>query len=125
LCRCRGVHYGRSLPPHSMMYGLSSIGLLFLWAVHGLASLAGIVGLILLIGWALKHVPAHRLKHWALWLIGIGLALSILTTPAMSGWGMMRGGRLGKGDGTFRQWMMNFDADDDVPASSSSSSVRR
>jgi len=115
-----------------MMNGFfPAFGFMFLWGIHGLSAIAGVVGLVLLIGWALKHAPARTLKHWALWLIGIGLVLSFLTAPAaVGGLGMMRGRfaddeKNGKNYGSFRQWMMNFDDDDVIPASSSSSAARR
>ena len=123
-------------PLYPMMNGFGffpAIGFLFLWGIHVLASFAGIVGLILLIGWALKHAPARTVKHWALWLIGIGLVLSLLTTPSMfGGQGVMMGGRFGsdeKGQGglrnnSFREWMMGDDADEALPTSGASSSAR-
>ena len=115
-----------------MMYGLFPFfGLLFVIG-HGLAALAGVTGLVLLIGWALKHAPAHKVKLWALWLIAIGLVLGLLTMPAMFGGRGLRGGGCFGGDdpgkdGSFRQWMMGLKADDVSSASSaiSARSVRK
>jgi hypothetical protein len=116
-----------------MMYGFfPAVGLLFI-AVHALAVLSGVVGIILLIGWALKHAPAHRVKLWALWLIAIGVLLGLLTTPAMfGGRGRFGGGCFGGTKGTpdqdqrgsYRQWMMGFDVDQPTVNASSASSAR-
>lgn len=74
---------------HNTMYAGDGMGLAFplFMAVHGLASLAFIIGLILLLCWACKHLPEKQLKTWGLWLAIGGLVLSLLS--AGSGFTMM------------------------------------
>jgi len=103
-----------------MMYGFfPTVGVLFV-LLHAFAALCGFLGIVLLVGWILKHAPAHKVKLWALWLIAIGLVLGLLTTPAMfGGRGFSRGGCFGGNDagqddsrGSFRQGMMGRNWDD-------------
>lgn len=44
-----------------------------------LSHLAIVVGIVLLLAWAIKHLKADQLKRVALWCIGAGIILAILT----------------------------------------------
>lgn len=67
-----------------MMYSGGFFGPILFLGVLGHLAIA--VGIVLLLAWAIKHFPAEKLKHMALWWLGIGVILAILTS--LSGFSM-------------------------------------
>jgi hypothetical protein len=55
-----------------------------------LGHLAIVSGIVLMIAWAIKHLSSQKLKHAALWCIGLGAVLTIATTLFMGSYGMRK-----------------------------------
>lgn len=66
-----------SIPLLRMMYtGFGFGGPL---ALHMAGSIVLFIGVVLLVGWAIRYLPAVKLQQIAFWFIGIGLILVLLT----------------------------------------------
>lgn len=73
----------------------------------GLGNLITLIGVVLLIAWAIHHLPAPKLKIVGLWFVGIGLLLSLLTGLLLMPYGApIRGNGLYNNSGNFRRNMM-------------------
>lgn len=63
------------------------LAVLFFWFLHWIAGTLWISAIILLIAWAIKNLAAEKLKSTAMWMLGIGLIVAVLTAPAsIAGW---------------------------------------
>lgn len=104
---------------HNTMYadsGMSALIPLFM-GLHALASLAFVVGIVLLLCWACKNLPEKQLKSWGLWLAIGGLVVSLLSMGGgfhmMSGAGYERTMKVkmtsGQGMGGMMEKMMDED----------------
>ena len=70
-----------------------------------------LIGIVLLVAWAIKHLPAQKAKNLGLWLLAVGVVGTILmvTLPLFAGmhgsWKMMGGDGRYRG-GMMKQWNM-------------------
>lgn len=62
-----------------------SLGNHFLFSVHMIAVTALIVGIILLIAWAIKHLSSAKLLQWGWALLIVGGIVCLLTMSAIGG----------------------------------------
>lgn len=101
-----------------MMHSMNTTGMndgfgfTFLWIVHVLSIILFFSGLVFLIVWAIKTLPAAQLKTWALSLLIGGAILCLLTIgivgkPWSVGYETSRGGMMG-GMGMSMDGMMNM-----------------
>lgn len=58
--------------------GVSS-GFPFLAGVHALGVLLVLCGIVLLLTWAIKHLPAAQQKKWGIILVAVGAVLCVVT----------------------------------------------
>lgn len=73
----------------------------------GLGNLVTVIGVILLLAWAIRHLSAEKLKHVGLWCVGIGLLLSLIAGLLMIPYrGQFRGYGNYDNSGNFRRGMM-------------------
>lgn len=88
------------------MYG----GFALFVVLRPIFGLMTLIGIILLVAWAIKHLPAQKAKNLGLWLLAVGVVGTILmvTLPILAGmhggWGM-KGPGMYKGE-MMRQWNM-------------------
>ncbi len=68
-----------------MHQNFSSGGLSFLIGLHALGMMIFLIGLILIIAWAIKYLPQKKLEMVAWWMIGIGIVAAIITCPLFLG----------------------------------------
>ncbi|MBI2636274.1 hypothetical protein HYW84_03030 [Candidatus Peregrinibacteria bacterium] len=48
--------------------------------LHGLFHFFAVIGVLLLVAWAIKHLPAQKLKEVGLWLFAVGVVGALLLT---------------------------------------------
>lgn len=61
----------------------------FTFGIHVIAMLSVIVGVVLLIAWAIKNLPANALWKWG-WITFVGgIVIALITMPALPIFGMM------------------------------------
>ena len=98
-----------------MMHSMNTIGMdggfgfTFLWLVHVLSVILFFSGLVFLIVWAIKTLPAAHLKNWALGLLIGGTVLCLLSVATLGrpwvgggmngGFGVSRGSMMMGGGG--------------------------
>jgi len=66
------------MTPYMYSAGISS-GFPFLAGLHGLGMLLVLCGVVLLLTWAIKHLPAAQQKKWGIILVAVGAVLCLLT----------------------------------------------
>ena len=90
------------------------LGMLFL--VHGLAAAAAALGAFLLVVWAIKYLPAQKLKQLGLWFFGAGVVVCIVTLALLTFAGHNRGewGMMDRGGFGDRRGMMGWDKNDET-----------
>ena len=76
--------------------------------LRGIFSISAVAGAVFLFAWTIKHLPAQKLKHLALWLLAVGIVGVIF----MSFFSFKMGGGFGprkmmRGDGMMQREAMN------------------
>jgi hypothetical protein len=68
----------------------SPLVMLYLFHVHVILSILGILGVFLLYRWAVTSLKPAALRTLAFWCVGIGLVGVFLTVPfCLAGWRLM------------------------------------
>lgn len=66
-----------------MMYD-SSLSAGFFLPLHVIAMTLTLIGLVLIVGWAIKYMKSAKLESVAFWTLGIGLVASVVTGSMLS-----------------------------------------